>query len=77
MLPGVSADEYMHYAEPAWNEHRINNINQHFVTAFLGLHLKSLDYRKYLDGPGTDGAAEWPGFKPRMVVGLEVRHAKP
>ena len=44
LQPGVSADEYMHYAEPAWNEHRINNINQHFVTAFLGIHLKKLDY---------------------------------
>ncbi|SFC33598.1 alpha/beta hydrolase family protein [Spirosoma endophyticum] len=77
LLPGVSADEYMHYAEPAWNEHRINNINQHFVTAFLGIHLKKLDYAKYLDLPETDAAGPWTGFKPRMSVGLEMRHAKP
>ena len=77
MRPGVGVEEYMHYAEPAWNERRINNINQHFVTAFLGLHLKKMDYRKYLDLPQTDAATEWPGFKARMAVGLEMRHAKP
>ena len=77
MLPGVSPEEYMHYAEPAWNEHRINNINQHFVTAFIGIHLKGADYGKYLDLPGPDAAEGWPGFKARMAVGLEMRHAKP
>ncbi|GAB4026616.1 alpha/beta hydrolase family protein [Spirosoma koreense] len=77
LQPGVSADEYMHYAEPAWNEYRINNINQHFVTAFLGLHLKGMAYRKYLDLAETNATEGWPGFKARMVVGLEMRHAKP
>lgn len=77
MRPGVSVDEYMHYAEPAWNEHRINNINQHFVTAFLGIHLKQIDYATYLDLPQTDSVSAWPGFNPRMAVGLEMRHAKP
>ncbi|AUD01904.1 alpha/beta hydrolase family protein [Spirosoma pollinicola] len=77
LQPGVSVDEYMHYAEPAWNERRINNINQHFVTAFLGIHLKKMEYAKYLDVPETDAAGTWTGFKPRMSVGLEMRHAKP
>ncbi|GAB4012307.1 hypothetical protein GCM10028808_28030 [Spirosoma migulaei] len=77
LQPGVSVDEYMHYAEPAWNERRINNINQHFVTAFLGIHLKKMEYAKYLDLPETDAAGTWTGFKPRMSVGLEMRHAKP
>lgn len=77
MFPGVSADEYMHYAEPAWNEHRINNINQHFVTAFLGIHLKGMDYKKYLDLPAPEAAEGWPGFKARMAIGLEMRHARP
>ena len=77
MRPGVSADDYMHYAEPAWNEHRINNINQHFVTAFLGIHLKKLAYERYLKGPETDPAGAWPGFNARMAVGLEMRHAHP
>lgn len=33
-------DDYMHYAEPAWDLGRLNNLNQHFVTAFLNLKLK-------------------------------------
>ena len=77
LLPSVPADDYMHYAEPAWNEHRMNNTNQHFVTAFLGIHLKKLDYGKYLDLPETDAIGPWTGFKPRTSVGLEMRHAKP
>ncbi|OLV18320.1 alpha/beta hydrolase family protein [Deinococcus marmoris] len=35
-----SFDDYMHYAEPAWDMSRLNNINQHFVTAFLDWKLK-------------------------------------
>ena len=77
LMLGVAADEYMHYAEPAWNERRMNNINQHFVTAFLGIHLKKLDYAKYIDLPESDAVGPWTGFKPRMSVGLEMRHAKP
>ena len=75
--PGVAPEEYMHFAEPAWNESRINNINQHFVTAFLSSLLKKLDYARYLNLPETDAAGPWTGFKPRMSVGLEMRHAKP
>jgi len=77
LMPGVSVDDYNHYAEPVWNEHRINNINQHFVTAFLGIHLKKLDYYKYLDLPAPPAEGAWTGFKPRTTIGLEMRHAKP
>ncbi|RYF75865.1 MAG: dienelactone hydrolase [Cytophagaceae bacterium] len=77
LLPGAPAEDYNHYAEPAWNERRINNINQHFVTAFLGIHLKKLDYASYLNVPETDASGAWKGFKPRTSVGLEMRHAKP
>lgn len=77
LMPGIPAEEYMHYAEPAWNEHRINNTNQHFVTAFLGIQLKKMDYKKYFDLPETDAGGPWMGFKPRMAVGLEMRHAAP
>ena len=71
------AEDYNHYAEPVWNEHRINNINQHFVTAFLGIHLKKLDYAKYLNLPEPGADEAWTGFKPRTTVGLEMRHATP
>jgi predicted dienelactone hydrolase len=35
----LSLAEYERYADPVWDEARINNINQHFITAFLGQHL--------------------------------------
>ncbi|RRB15430.1 dienelactone hydrolase [Larkinella knui] len=77
LKPGQPLDDYQHFSEPAWNERRINNINQHFVTAFLGIHLKKLDYAKFLDLPETSNDNPWTGFKPRTSVGLEMRHAKP
>jgi predicted dienelactone hydrolase len=41
LQPGLPFDFYYHYAEPAWDQRRVNNINQHFVTAFLGIYLKN------------------------------------
>ncbi len=82
----VNLDEYSRYAEFAWDETRINNINQHFVTAFLGEKLKGEDYGAYLDlvplsndgvyavddsGTPTEEFTYWAGFKPRTAVGLE------
>ncbi len=75
-LPGKEKD-YAHYAEPAWNERRINNINQHFVTAFLGIHLKELEYQKFLDVQANSNEKNWVGFPPRYSVGLELLHEKP
>ena len=66
-------NDFMHYAEPAWDQRRINNINQHFVTAFLGVRLKGLDYGQYLELPEQSNAEIWEGFKPRTSVGLELR----
>ncbi|MER0440032.1 dienelactone hydrolase [Emticicia sp. W12TSBA100-4] len=77
LKPGLHFDEYYRYAEPAWNERRINNINQHFVTAFLGIHLKKKDYAKYLDLSNQNSNDKpWTGFKPRASVGLEMLHAE-
>ncbi len=44
-------DDYMHYQEPVWDNQRINNVNQHFLTAFLGIHLQKepTKYKPYLD----------------------------
>lgn len=74
---GVAFDEYYHYAEPTWNEYRINNINQHFVTAFAGIYLKQKDYGKYLDLPEQSNPKTWNGFKPRTSTGMELLHALP
>ena len=38
--------------EPVWRTERLNAINQHFITAFLDLHLKGdVDKRSYLNPP--------------------------
>ncbi|MDP4286204.1 MAG: dienelactone hydrolase [Bacteroidota bacterium] len=72
--PGSFAD-YYHYAEPAWDQRRINNINQHFVTAFLGVYIQHKDFSKYLSvADSTSSSKSWPGFKPRSFVGLQLLH---
>jgi predicted dienelactone hydrolase len=77
LKPGLPFDFYYHYAEPAWDQKRINNINQHFVTAFLGIQLKKKEYGKYLDAAEIAAQKTWTGFKPRTSVGLELVHALP
>jgi predicted dienelactone hydrolase len=76
--------EYIHYQEPAWDNRRCNNINQHFITAFLGIHLKGMaEYQDYLElipisndaSPGEDHY--WNGFKDWTAVGLELHHIVP
>ncbi len=48
--------EYMR--EPVWRSERINAINQHFITAFLDLHLKGeADKAAYLNTPVADSNA--------------------
>ncbi|WP_243248439.1 alpha/beta hydrolase family protein [Pseudomonas maioricensis] len=82
-------DDFSAYAEPVWDSSRINNINQHFVLAFLDQHLKSLDRQPWLtlvpraaDGKwSTDETGRekpdhsyWKGFKNRSALGLEFYH---
>jgi predicted dienelactone hydrolase len=67
-----------HYTDAVWDNVRMNNILQHFATAFLDLHLKGVDaMRSYLDVP-EDGAAAgqggWKGFAGRGAVGLMMLH---
>ena len=70
-----SIDEYLRYADSVWDSRRINNVNQHFVTAFLGFYLKgNQDYKAYLLVKENTEKNEWPGFKPRTTVGLELDH---
>jgi len=75
LAPGLHIDEYYRYAEPSWDQRRINNINQHFVTAFLGTHLKQANFGKYLNLTPNSNEETWEGFKPRSSVGLELLHA--
>ena len=76
MTVGLPFDEYYRYAEPAWNERRINNINQHFVTTFLGIHLKNQDLGRFLDLKPNSNDKNWTGFKARSSTGLELLHEK-
>lgn len=79
-------DEYSRYAEFAWDARRVNNINQHFVTAFLDGVLKGADTGRYLellkhsndgvwaqneDGSFAPEHSYWEGFQARTAVGLE------
>lgn len=77
LQPGLPFDEYYRYAEPSWDERRLNNINQHFVTAFLGKYLKGVDSAKYLDLPEKSNDKTWSGFKPRTSTGMELLHGTP
>jgi predicted dienelactone hydrolase len=78
LQPGLHIDEYLRYADSVWDQRRINNINQHFVTAFLGLHLKKADsYTQYLDVTENANEENWTGFKPRTSVGLQLHHLTP
>ena len=47
-VAGLDFVPFDHYADPVWDTVRMNNIAQHFVTAFLDLHLKGADTAGYL-----------------------------
>ncbi len=66
--PSVHLDfmPFDHYADAVWDSVRMNNIAQHFVTAFLDLHLKG-------DAAMTAYLTEdWLGFAPGTGRGLRL-----
>ena len=66
-----SASAYAHYADAVWDTTRMNNILDHFATAWFGLYLKGQqDKQAYLD-------PSWKGFKPRTAAGLTLEHELP
>ena len=76
-----------HYADAVWDTVRMNNITQHFATAFLDYHLKEdVEKGAYLDlvskavdgiialddaGKPTEDHSYWKGFAPRTAIGLQ------
>ncbi|NDJ75440.1 MAG: dienelactone hydrolase [Chloroflexi bacterium] len=88
--PGLDLNEWLRYDDSVWDERRINNINQHFLTAFLGLYLREdASYAPYLDvievasegvyavdetGQPQDDHTYWRGFLPRTAVGLTLEY---
>ena len=72
---GLHIDEYLRYADSVWDQRRINNINQHFISAFMGLKLKSEESNlKYLEAPSFSDEKPWEGFLPRTSIGLELEY---
>ena len=83
-------DEYSRYAEFSWDARRINNINQHFVTAFLDETLKGKKTGQYLeliqnsnegvwaqndDGSFSPEHTYWAGFQERTALGMQFYHS--
>jgi len=66
---------FTHYADAVWDTTRMNNIVDHFATAFFDLNVKGDQTKQaFLElAPGTP----WKGFKPRTAVGLTLEHAQP
>jgi hypothetical protein len=77
---------FEHYADPVWDTVRMNNILQHFSTAYFDVHLKDKqDEARFLDltPVSDDGVASmdedgnpmpdhtyWAGFPDRSAKGL-------
>jgi predicted dienelactone hydrolase len=61
---------FAHYADAVWDTVRMNNILDHFATAYFDLYLKGDQEKKaYFEG--------WKGFKRGTSVGLKLDHAAP
>lgn len=81
-----------HYADAVWDTVRMNNIAQHFSTAWLDLYLKNdADKQAYLDlipdsndgvyatdeeGGFTEDHTYWKGFEARSAKGLMLEWLK-
>jgi predicted dienelactone hydrolase len=61
---------FSHYADAVWDTVRMNNILDHFATAYFDLYLRGDTEKKaYFEG--------WKGFKRGTSVGLTLEHAAP
>lgn len=84
---------FEHYADPVWDTVRMNNIAQHFATAWFDLKLKNDGSKApYLElversddgvwAANKDGSLKpehsyWKGFPNRTAKGLRLEHRKP
>ena len=80
----------MHYLDAVWDNTRMNNIAQHFVSAWLAKYLKGdPDMQSYFDlvpnsndgvwsvdnnGKSTAQHTYWKGFAPRTAKGLRLEY---
>jgi predicted dienelactone hydrolase len=84
---------FAHYADAVWDNARMNNIFNHFATAYFRAYLKGeADQQAYLavvpngkdavyamdrEGKPTATHNYWKGFKRGTAVGLVLEHATP
>ena len=84
---------FTHYADAIWDTTRMNNIFNHFATAYFGLHLKGENdkqayfdlvpsgkdavYAMDRDGKPLPTHTYWKGFRRGTAVGLMLEHATP
>jgi predicted dienelactone hydrolase len=92
-VPNLKSIPAEHYIDAVWDNVRMNNIAQHFATAFLGRNLKndaamdaylnvvekSKDGKWSAEENGTFKAEHtyWKGFPARSAVGLTLEQRKP
>ncbi len=75
--PDHSMNYATHYIDPVWDNVRMNNIAEHFVTAWLGKYLKAdptMD--AYLDLAPNSNGNSWKGFPERSARGLRFERLK-
>lgn len=64
---------FMHCADAVWDTTRMNNILDHFATAYFDLYVKGeADKKTYFETSG-----QLKGFKQRTDVGLTLEHFDP
>ncbi|CTQ31538.1 alpha/beta hydrolase family protein [Jannaschia rubra] len=90
MSESLGRAPFDHYADAVWDSVRMNNILQHFTTAFFAIHLEGRsDAAEYLDlvedaeagvwsmdeaGEPLDDHTQWAGFPERTAKGLRLEY---
>lgn len=90
---GRAVVAYTQHADPVWDTVRMNNILQHFATAYFDRHLKGDEARKAYfevvpagadavyavdrDGRQLPSHTYWKGFPRGTAVALRLEHAAP
>jgi predicted dienelactone hydrolase len=65
--PKTGATMANHYIDAVWDNVRMNNIAQHYITAWLGKYLKADEAMEAYFEPSA-----WKGFPPRTTKGLKI-----
>lgn len=90
ILDSETGEGASHYTDPVWDNVRMNNIMDHFATAYFTYHLKGdegmLDYLDVVadgadavydmnNGVPGDEHSYWPGFEEGSAIGLKLEHS--